>query len=64
MIELTKLNKGIFYLHPDHIQTVEITPDTIITLDNGNKYIVLETAEEISKKMITYYRKIHRPEKN
>lgn len=59
MIELTKLNNEIFYLHPDQIQMIEITPDTIITMTNGKKYIALEDAGAITDKMVEFYRRIH-----
>ena len=35
MITLTKLNEKEFVLNDDLIQTMEETPDTVITLTNG-----------------------------
>ena len=35
MIKLTKLNDVLFVLNADLIETIEATPDTIITLLNG-----------------------------
>lgn len=58
MIELTKLNKKKFILNCDLIETVEQTPDTVITLRNGKLLIVEETPEEITNSVITYKRKI------
>jgi hypothetical protein len=34
-----------------------MTPDTVITLSTGQKYMVLETAEEIVEKVV-YFRKL------
>jgi flagellar protein FlbD len=47
MIELTKLKGAKFALNSDQIETVEETPDTIVTLLNGHKYIVQERVREI-----------------
>lgn len=58
MITLTRLNGKEFVLNDDLIQTIEETPDTVITLANGAKYIVNEDYEEIKKRIIEYKRKI------
>lgn len=47
MIELTRLNNVKFAVNSDHIETVESSPDTVITLMNGHKYIVRESVDEI-----------------
>jgi flagellar protein FlbD len=54
MIALQKLNGERFVLNSDQIETVESTPDTLITLENGRKYIVSNGIEEIVRKAITY----------
>ncbi len=58
MIYLTRMNRKEFILNVDLIETIEETPDTIITLTNGHKMIVVETGEEVIKKIIEYKRKI------
>ncbi|MGB8955588.1 MAG: flagellar FlbD family protein, partial [Tumebacillaceae bacterium] len=40
------------------IETVESTPDTVITLMNGKKLIVRETVEEVLALVESYYRRI------
>jgi flagellar protein FlbD len=35
------------YLNPDLIQTVEANPDTVISLENASKFVVLETPEQV-----------------
>lgn len=47
MIELTRLNGVRFAINSDHIEIIEETPDTVITLTNGHKYIVKESVREI-----------------
>lgn len=51
MIELTRLNGSTFMMNSDLIETVEATPDTVITLMNGHKYLVKESPEEIRKQI-------------
>ncbi|MDN5312974.1 MAG: flagellar protein FlbD [Thermoanaerobacteraceae bacterium] len=59
MIELTKLNGRSFILNAELIQTVEATPDTVITLTNDTKLVVQEKKEEVAQKVIEYKRKIY-----
>ena len=47
MIEVTKLNGTKFLINSDYIQIVEETPDTVLTLVDGKKYIVKESRLEI-----------------
>ena len=54
MIRLTRLNRQEFILNSDLIETVEATPDTMITLMNGKKYIVLESAAEVVDEVVGF----------
>jgi flagellar protein FlbD len=47
MITVTRFNGGPFALNPDLIERVEATPDTVITLVDGAKYVVRESVDEI-----------------
>jgi flagellar protein FlbD len=58
MIQLTRLNHVPFYLNPDLIEHMEITPDTIITLTTGQKFIVLESPEQVVDRLVHFRRKI------
>lgn len=58
MIELTKLNKKKFILNSDLIETVESTPDTIITLQTGKLLLVLEPPGEVIERIIDFRRKL------
>lgn len=58
MIKVTRLNNNVFVLNCEWIETVEATPDTVITLTNGKKYVVAETVEDVVEKVIEYKRKI------
>jgi flagellar protein FlbD len=56
MIELTRLKGVKFALNSEQIETVEETPDTVITLLNGHKYVVRESAGEIVSLIETFRR--------
>jgi flagellar protein FlbD len=58
MIEVTRLNKKTFVLNCDWIETVEATPDTVITLTNGKKYVVAEKVDDIIAKVVEYKQKV------
>lgn len=58
MIQLTRLNHVPLFLNPDLIEHMEITPDTIITLTTGQKFIVLESAEQVLDRLIHFRQKI------
>lgn len=47
MIEVTKLNGTKFLINSDYILIVEETPDTVLTIMDGKKYIVKESRAEI-----------------
>ena len=51
MIVVTRLNGPQVALNCDLIERVEATPDTVLTLVDGTKYIVLDSVEEIVKKV-------------
>lgn len=59
MIELTRFNGGRFYLNVTHIETIEATPDTIITLINGKKHLVKEAAETVASLINAFYQAAH-----
>ena len=58
MIDVTKINGKSIVINADIIQAVEETPDTVITLTTGTKYIVKESSQEIKDKVISYKRSI------
>ena len=47
MIELTRLKGEKFALNDEHIETMEETPDTVVTLINGHRYIIKERMREV-----------------
>jgi len=55
---LTRLNGTQFVLNCELIETIEETPDTVITTTNGKKYVIKENIEEIVEKVVKYKSKI------
>lgn len=48
MIRLQRMNGTELWINPIHIESVEPTPDTVVTLTNGHKYIVAQVPEEVT----------------
>jgi flagellar protein FlbD len=62
MIKLTKFKSHDhdFVLNAELIETVEETPDTVITLTNGKKLIVAEGMDEVVRRVMDYRRALFR----
>jgi flagellar protein FlbD len=54
MIELTRLNGNPMTLNSDLIKTAESSPDTMLTLINGEKLIVREECSEVVERVLAY----------
>jgi flagellar protein FlbD len=54
MVPLTRITGVQFALNPDLIERVDRTPDTIITLVDGTKYIVREALDEVVLAVLEY----------
>ena len=59
MILITRLNGSTIYINADLIKSVEPTPDAVITLINGEKYIARETAEVVVERIASYQHMVH-----
>ncbi|MGN0513545.1 MAG: flagellar FlbD family protein [Lachnospiraceae bacterium] len=58
MIELTRLNDSTIMINGDLIESVEETPDTVVTLTTGKKYVVKESRQEVKNLVISYKQNI------
>ena len=56
MIEVHRLNGELFLLNSDMIETVEVTPASVVRLFNGHRYIVREGLQEICDKIVAFRR--------
>jgi flagellar protein FlbD len=54
MIELTRLNGNPLVVNSDLIKTAEASPDTMLTLINGEKLIVRENCAEVVERVLAY----------
>jgi flagellar protein FlbD len=55
VILLTRLGGPVFALNPDLVERCDCTPDTVITLVDGKKYLVAESLPEVIS-LIRQYR--------
>ncbi len=55
MILVTRLNGPVFALNPDLVERADCTPDTVITLVDGTKYVIAESLAELIE-LIRQYR--------
>ncbi len=54
MIYLTRLNGDIIVLNIDMIEYMEETPDTVVTLNTGRKFVVKERIWQIREEIIRF----------
>ncbi len=54
MIRVTRLDHSELVVNAELIETVEATPDTVITLTNGKKLVVCEEVDEIIRRVLEY----------
>jgi flagellar protein FlbD len=54
MITLTRLNGPAFALNCDLIERAEETPDTVLTLVDGTKYVITESVNDVIDRIRDY----------
>ncbi len=58
MIRLTHLTGKPFVVNADLVKFVEETPDTVITMRDGDRIVVSEKADEVVERAIQYSRSV------
>jgi len=58
MISVTCLDGRRVLVNNDQIETIEQTPDTIISFTSGHKLLVRDAPEELARRVIEYRRAI------
>jgi len=58
MIYLTRLNRVPLIVNSDLIEHIEVTPDTVVVLTSGEKYLVLESPSEVVDRVINFRRAV------
>lgn len=61
MIRLTRLNTREFVVNAEMIEFVEATPDTMISLVSGKKFMVTESVDQVIERVVDYRRQCHKP---
>jgi flagellar protein FlbD len=59
MIHLTRINRLPFVLNSDLIEHMEATPDTVISLTNGQKFVVIENIQDVVRRIVEFRRETH-----
>lgn len=54
MIAVKRLNGEEIMVNPHLIETIEATPDTVITLINGKRLVVQDLIEDVVDRIIEY----------
>ena len=62
MIALTRLDGTTVLVNVDQIESIEQTPDTIVTLANGHKIIARETPDELVSRIVRFKQRVDRPD--
>jgi flagellar protein FlbD len=58
VIPVTRPDGSTLLVNPDRIETIEDTPDCVITMADGKKLLVRESAAEIADRFRVYQRSI------
>jgi flagellar protein FlbD len=59
MIAVTRFDGSEFLINSDLIETVEATPDTVITFAHDKKVVVRETPDDIVNRIVAFRRRIY-----
>ena len=58
MITVKRLNGATITINALLIESIESTPDTVVSLVTGNRFVVRETVDEIVEKVAAFQRRI------
>lgn len=59
MIKLEKLNGSMVVVNAELIESVEATPDTVINLATGNRFLVKNSVDEVIAKVVEFKIKVY-----
>ena len=54
MIKVTRLDNRELVVNVDHVEFIEATPETIISLTTGRKVVVRESVDEVVGRVVEY----------
>ncbi len=58
MIKLTKMGGDEIIINAELIESVQATPDTVITMTTNKKVLVQDTVDAVVEKAVEYHRKV------
>lgn len=56
MIDVTRMNGSTITINSDLVETVEETPDTVVTLTTGKKFIIKESRQQVKNLVKSFKR--------
>jgi flagellar protein FlbD len=59
VIKLHKLNGGEVVINAELIESLEPGPETMVSLATGNRFLVRESADEVTRKVLEYRRAVY-----
>ena len=63
MIKLHKLNGTEIIVNAELIESMEATPDTVLNLATGNRFVVKDSVQEVVDKVVEYKKKVYADKK-
>ncbi len=60
MILVTTINGEEMYVNEDLIETIRITPDTVLFLTNGKRVVVKNAPEDVIARIQAFRREVYR----
>jgi flagellar protein FlbD len=56
MVKLSRINGAEVTVNAELIETIEATPDTIVSLTTGKRLMVVESVDQVIEKVMAYRR--------
>ncbi|HNW44760.1 MAG TPA: flagellar FlbD family protein [Elusimicrobiales bacterium] len=63
MVKLEKLNGAMIVVNADIIESIEATPDTVINLATGNRFVVKNSVDDVVARVVEYKKKVYSEQK-
>lgn len=54
MVKLTRINGTVILINEKFVEIIEETPDTVVTMENGHRYLVQEKIDDILEMVKNY----------
>lgn len=58
MVKLTRINGTVILINERYVEIIEETPDTVVTMENGHRYLVQEKIDDILEMVKAYEKSI------